>query len=138
MRNKTYHRRKMLVVFLAAMAVILGLFARLVYLMVFEAEYYQKKAEDLHERERDIKAARGEILDANGTVLASNRTVCTVSVIHSQIQDPDGVVRGLAVFLIWRKARSGRKWKRSLPSKGSGPMWIKKPGTRSGPWGLPA
>ena len=109
MRNKTYHRRKMLVVFLAALAVILGLFARLVYLMVFEAEYYQKKAEDLHERERDIKAARGEILDANGTVLASNRTVCTVSVIHSQIQDPDGVVRGLAGLLDMEESEIRKK-----------------------------
>ena len=113
MRNKTYHRRKMLVVFLAALAVILGLFARLVYLMVFEAEYYQKKAEDLHERERDIKAARGEILDANGTVLASNRTVCTVS--GDPQPDPGprmGWSGGLPVFLIWKKARSGRKWRR--------------------------
>lgn len=109
MRNKTYHRRKMLVVFLAALAVILGLFARLVYLMVFEAEYYQKKAEDLHERERDIKAARGEILDANGTVLASNRTVCTVSVIHSQIQDPDEVVRGLAGLLDMEESEIRKK-----------------------------
>lgn len=109
MRNKTYHRRKMLVVFLAALAVILGLFARLVYLMVFEAEYYQKKAEDLHERERDIKAARGEILDANGTVLASNRTVCTVSVIHSQIQDTDGVVRGLAGLLDMEESEIRKK-----------------------------
>ena len=109
MRNKTYHRRKMLVVFLAALAVILGLFARLVYLMVFEAEYYQKKAEDLHERERDIKAARGEILDANGTVLASNRTVCTVSVIHSQIKDPDGVVRGLAGLLDMEESEIRKK-----------------------------
>ena len=109
MRNKTYHRRKMLVVFLAALAVILGLFARLVYLMVFEAEYYQKKAEDLHERERDIKAARGEILDANGTVLASNRTVCTVSVIHSQIQDPDGVARGLAGLLDMEESEIRKK-----------------------------
>ena len=53
--------------------------------MIFEAEYYQKKAEALHERERDIKAARGEIIDCNGTVLATNKTVCTISVIHSQI-----------------------------------------------------
>ena len=68
---------------------ILGLIGRLVYLMVFDAEYYQKKAEDLHERERKIKAARGEIIDRNGTVLATNRTVCTISVIHSQIKEPE-------------------------------------------------
>ena len=67
--------------------------------MIFEAEYYQKKAETLHERERDIKAARGEIIDCNGTVLATNKTVCTISVIHSQIKDPERVIRSLSEFL---------------------------------------
>ena len=86
MRSKTFHRRKILIVFLMAVLVILGLIVRLVYLMVFDAEYYQKKAEDLHERERGIKAARGEIIDVNGVVLATNKSVCTISVIHSQIK----------------------------------------------------
>ena len=67
--------------------------------MIFEAEYYQKKAEALHERERDIKAARGEIIDCNGTVLATNKTVCTISVIHSQIKDPEQVIRSLSELL---------------------------------------
>ncbi len=67
--------------------------------MIFEAEYYQKKAEALHERERDIKAARGEIIDCNGTILATNKTVCTISVIHSQIKDPERVIRSLAELL---------------------------------------
>ena len=65
---------------------------KMVYLMIFEAEYYQNLAKDLHERERSIKAARGRILDRNGTVLADNQTVCTISVIHSQIKDPEGVI----------------------------------------------
>lgn len=67
--------------------------------MIFEAEYYQKKAEALHERERDIKAARGEIIDCNGTVLATNKTVCTISVVHSQIKDPEQVIRSLSELL---------------------------------------
>ena len=67
--------------------------------MVFDAEYYQKKAEDLHERERDIKAARGEILDAKGEVLATNKTVCTISVIHSQVREPEKVIKALAEAL---------------------------------------
>lgn len=71
----------------------------MVYLMIFEAEYYQKKAEALHERERDIKAARGEIIDCNGTILATNKTVCTISVIHSQIKDPERVIRSLSELL---------------------------------------
>lgn len=99
MKNKTFHKKKILVVFLAAFILILYLIGRLVYLMVFDAEYYQQKAEDLHERERDIKVARGEIIDRNGTVLATNRTVCTISVIHSQIENPEKVIEKLSEFL---------------------------------------
>ncbi len=99
MKNKTYNKKKMLVVFAAACIIVLGLIVRLVYLMIFDAEYYQKKAEALHEREREIKAARGEIVDRNGTVLATNKTVCTISVIHSQIEDPETVIRTLCAEL---------------------------------------
>ena len=99
MKNKTFHKKKIVVVFAGAFILILYLIGRLVYLMVFDAEYYQKKAEDLHERERDIKAARGEIVDRNGVVLATNRTVCTISVIHSQIRDPETVIAKLAELL---------------------------------------
>ncbi len=99
MKNKTYNKRKILVVFVVAAIIILALVGRLVYLMVFDAIYYQKKAEDLHEREREIKAARGEILDARGEVLATNKTVCTISVIHSQIREPEKVIKTLAEAL---------------------------------------
>ncbi|MEE1314491.1 MAG: penicillin-binding transpeptidase domain-containing protein [Faecalimonas sp.] len=95
MKNKTYNRKKILIVFLAALLVLLGLIGRLVYLMIFDAEYYQKKAEALHEREREIKAARGEILDRNGVVLATNKSVCTISVIHNQITDAERVIEVL-------------------------------------------
>ncbi len=91
-RNKTYNRKKILVIFAVVTLVLSLLAGRLVYLMVFCSEYYGKKAEDLHERERDIKAARGKIIDATGTVLATNRTVCTISVIHSQIKEPEKVI----------------------------------------------
>lgn len=96
MKNKTYNRKKILVVFLCAVIIIAGLVGRLVYLMVFDAEYYQNKAEALHEREREIKAARGEIVDANGTVLATNRTVCTISVIYNQVKEPEKVIAALS------------------------------------------
>lgn len=95
MKNKTYNKKKILVVFAAACLILAALIGRLVYLMVFDAEYYQKKAEALHEREREIKAARGEIVDRNGVVLATNKTVCTISVIHSQIEDPEAVIETL-------------------------------------------
>lgn len=96
MKNKTYHKMKILVVFTCAFLILTGLIGRLVYLMVFDAEYYQKRAEDLHKRERKIKAARGEIVDRNGVVLATNKTVCTISVIHSQIKEPERVTEILA------------------------------------------
>lgn len=96
MKNKTYHKKKILVVFTCAFLILTGLIGRLVYLMVFDAEYYQKRAEDLHKRERKIKAARGEIVDRNGVVLATNKTVCTISVIHSQIKEPERVAEILA------------------------------------------
>lgn len=93
--NKIVHRKKILVIFLGCGLVLVGLFVRLVYLMIWEAEYYAEKATQLHERERSIKAARGRILDCNGEVLADNRTVCTISVIHNQIQDPEAVIEML-------------------------------------------
>lgn len=95
MKNKTYNRRKVMIVFLCAVTMLVSLFGRLAYLMIFEAEYYQVKAEKLHERERTIKAARGEIVDRNGVVLATNKTVCTISVIHSQLTDEEKVIKVL-------------------------------------------
>ena len=95
-RTMVYHRKKIWMVFLICIMLLLGLVGRLWYLMNVRAEYYSKKAEDLHERERDIKAARGKILDIRGNILADNRTVCTVSVIHSQIKDPEKVIRVLS------------------------------------------
>ena len=99
MKNKTYNRKKIMIVFLAAALILFALIGRLVYLMIFEAEYYQELAQDLHEREREIKAARGEIVDRSGVVLATNRTVCTISVIHNQVEDPDRVVEVLSAEL---------------------------------------
>ena len=95
MKNKTYNRKKTMVVFFCAVLLISALFGRLVYLMIFDAAHYQKLAKDLHERERKIKAAKGEIIDRNGVVLATNRTVCTISVIHNQIKDPEQVIAAL-------------------------------------------
>lgn len=91
--NKIFHRKKILVIFLVCAAMLLFLFGRLIYLMVWRADHYSRLATDLHERERSIKAARGRILDCNGTVLADNKTVCTISVIHNQIEDPEEIIR---------------------------------------------
>lgn len=91
-RNKTFNRKKVMIVFVAVFFIMMFLIGRLVYLMIFCSEYYGNKAENLHERERDIKAARGKLLDANGTVLATNKSVCTISVIHNQIEEPEKVI----------------------------------------------
>ena len=94
--NRVSHRKKILVLFFGLTAVFVLLFVRLVYLMVWQADHYAEQATKLHERERSIKAARGRILDRNGEVLADNKTVCTISVIHNQIEDPEEVVRVLS------------------------------------------
>lgn len=98
-KTKPFHRRKMILIFFGCMGVLCFLVGRLAHLMIGESEYYATLAQDLHERERSIKAARGRILDRNGVVLADNRTVCTVSVIHSQIEDAEQVIRMLCTEL---------------------------------------
>lgn len=94
-KNRIFHKKKTVVVFVCCVCLLMGLIGRLVYLMIFCSDYYAEKADDLHEREREIKAARGRILDANGVVLAANKTVCTISVIHSQIEEPEKVTEML-------------------------------------------
>ena len=91
-KNRTYHKKKTVIVFLVFSLMLLGLMGRMFYLMVIRSDYYSQKAQELHERERDIKAARGRILDCNGEVLADNKAVCTISVIHSQITEPEKVI----------------------------------------------
>ncbi|MDE5588517.1 MAG: peptidoglycan glycosyltransferase [Acetatifactor sp.] len=90
--NKIFHRKKILVIFFLCAGMLVLLFVRLVYLCVWRSEHYSQRATDLHERERSIKAARGRILDLNGKVLADNKTVCTISVVHNQIEEPEKVI----------------------------------------------
>lgn len=96
MKNKTFNRQKIVIVFFACLFIFLLLLGRLTWLMVADSVYYTEKARELHERERSIKAARGRILDAGGKVIANNKTVCTISVIHSQITDPEKVIEVLS------------------------------------------
>lgn len=93
--NKIFHRKKILVIFFLCAGMLVLLFGRLVYLCVWRSDHYSRRATDLHERERSIKAARGRILDINGKVLADNKTVCTVSVVHNQIENPREVIEVL-------------------------------------------
>ena len=108
-KTKTYNKKKIMIVFLCAALVLAALIGRLVYLMIFDADYYQELAQDLHEREREIKAARGEIVDRNGVVLATNRTVCTISVIHSQVEEPEEVISVLSRELELEEAEVRKK-----------------------------
>lgn len=96
MKNRTYLKRSLFAVVLIIFSITLLLSVRLGYLMIFEAEHYGLMAKDLHQRERSIKAARGRIFDANGIELAGNKPVCTISVIHSQIKEPEKVIRILS------------------------------------------
>lgn len=95
----TYHKKKILVVFVISALLMTGLCGQLGFLMIARSDHYSKMADALHERERTIKASRGEIVDRNGTVIAANRTVCTVSVIHNQVKEPEKVIRELARIL---------------------------------------
>ncbi len=95
LKNKTFHRKKIVTIFGVCMLICMLLTGRLVYLMLFQADYYIELATELHERERSIKAARGKILDINGEILADNKTVCTISVVHSQVEDPERIVEVL-------------------------------------------
>lgn len=98
-RNKTRHHGKIFVFFMLVLLCTFILTGRLGYLMIIKGEYYSEVARQLHERERHIKAARGRILDRNGVVIADNRAVCTVSVIHNQIENPEEVIRVLCAEL---------------------------------------
>ncbi len=97
--NRTHHRSRVTLIFLILVLAALALSGRLVYLMIFRSEHYSQMAEDLHQRERTVKAARGRIIDRNGKVIATNRTVCTVSVIHNQVEDPEQVISVLTAEL---------------------------------------
>ena len=91
-KMRPYQRKKLLLFVGILELCCFCLMGRVVYLMVFRSDYYSSMAEDLQQRERTIKAARGRILDRNGVVLADNKSVCTISVIHNQIEDPKGVI----------------------------------------------
>lgn len=95
-RHKTYQRQNMFLVFFVFGLVLVCIFTRLGYLMMYRADYYGVRAKELHERERKIKAERGKILDRNGNLLAGNRSVSTISVIHSQMKEPEKVISVLS------------------------------------------
>lgn len=112
--------------------VLIGLFMRLLYLMVWRADYYEEAATRLHERERSIKAARGRILDRNGVVLADNKTVCTVSVIHNQITEPEKVIAMLVKELGISETEARKRVENILPWNASKAMWTRASVTESG------
>ena len=99
MKIRVYQRKKMLVTLLIIIFLFIILLFRMWYIMVNRSEYYKERADDLHERERVIKAERGIIYDRNGMALATNKSVCTISVIHNQIKEPEKVVQTLSQVL---------------------------------------
>lgn len=99
MQTRTRHRKKIVICMVIFLTILAGLAFRVGYVMIFMAEEYSTKAQEIHERERKIKALRGRILDRNMELLAANKTVCTISVIHNQITDPERVIDVLAAEL---------------------------------------
>lgn len=96
---KTINRKMLLIYVMCIVLICVGVFGKLIYLMVYKSEYYSEKASEVQERQRKIKAPRGRILDRNGTVIASNKTVCTVSVIYNQVKEPEKVIKFLTETL---------------------------------------
>lgn len=109
---KTYHRRSILMGFLACCILTFFLIGRLYYLMIGRAEYYGVKVREVQERERSIKAARGKILDANGVELASNKSVSTISVIYNQVKQPEKVIDVLSKELELDREEVAKKVKK--------------------------
>lgn len=128
--SKPFHRKKIVVIFLACILIFSGLSARVVYLMVFRAAHYSELALDLHQRERKIKAKRGRILDRNGIVLADNQPVCTISVIHNQIRDPDAVIALLCSKLGLSEETVRKRVEKVSSIEKSKAMSIWKPGRK--------
>lgn len=95
----SYNRRRIKYIFVMVCIAAMVIIGRLAYIMVLKAKYYSERADNLHERERSIKAPRGRIYDRNGNILADNRAVCSVSVIHSQIEDEEAVIDLLEKYL---------------------------------------
>ncbi len=89
---RTRHRKKIVIAAMIFLILLIGLVGRVGYIMIFQSEKYSEKAQEIHERERKIKALRGRIYDRNNEILAANKTVCTISVIHNQITDPERVI----------------------------------------------
>ena len=109
MKLYSYNRRKIYFTCIAIVMTAVFLMGRLAYLMVAKADYYNRAATGLHERERSIKAPRGRIYDRNGNILADNKAVCSVSVIHSQIEDEEAVIQVLNEYLDKEEAEIRKK-----------------------------
>ena len=92
---KVYNKKAHMIIFLLYLLAMVVICARLIFIMIFQADYYGEAAIKVQERERTIKAARGYILDRNGVVLGDNKTVCTISVVHNQIKEPEKVINTL-------------------------------------------
>lgn len=125
--TKTYQRRKMLFVLLMLIFLLAVLLARMWYIMVNRSQHYKERADDLHERERVIKAERGIIYDRNGVALATNQSVCTISVIHNQITDPEAVIQVLSETLEMDEEKVRKRVEKYLPLRESAQMFRKKP-----------
>lgn len=96
---KTPQKQRLFFVFIVVCFCLFMLVGRLVYLMIYRADYYGERAKAVQQRERSIKGSRGKVLDRNGIVLAGNKSVSTISVIHNQIKQPEKVIKNLSAIL---------------------------------------
>ncbi len=90
------HRKRLLIIVIAFFTLLTIITVKLICIMTVEADDYGYRARAVQERERSIKAKRGSIYDRNGVVLAGNQAVCSISVIHNQIEAPETVIQVLS------------------------------------------
>ena len=111
------HRNRIRFIAIAALTALTILVGRVAYVAVFQSARLSAAAKELHERERAIKAPRGRIISSDGIVLADNETVCTVSVVHSQIKDPEKVIKILSEELVMSEEKVANDIERYAPGK---------------------
>ena len=69
---------------------------RVLYIQVVQGELLQRLAYEQQTRDRLITADRGNIFDRNLMAIADTESVSSISVIHSQVRDVEGVAAALA------------------------------------------
>ncbi|WP_017471797.1 stage V sporulation protein D [Amphibacillus jilinensis] len=92
-------RKRIVTVFLLAIAVFFVILTRLMYVQFVEGPALTESAETSWSRDIKFEAKRGKILDRNGEVLVDNISAPTVMLVPRQVEDKEEVSVQLAAIL---------------------------------------